>query len=158
MRKLFRRLLQEASIIRVLWTLATGSRIQTCFVDPIARQVEILCGKGCDCSVINQLEIKIVTNHVNHFYNIYMIRSYSLVIIVLIAALWGCSVAPSERTVTGAITDYFENSQYKVVGLNIGKIEGIALSEKKYMGTPGYVVDIVSIILEPQEDKGVNIK
>ena len=57
-----------------------------------------------------------------------------------------------------AITDYVESSHHKVVDLKIGKIEGIALSEKKYMGTPGYVVDIVSSALELQEDKSVDIK
>jgi hypothetical protein len=31
--------------------LATGSRIQTSFVDAIARQAEILRQKGCDCAV-----------------------------------------------------------------------------------------------------------
>ena len=33
-------------------TLATGSRIQPCFIDPIERQIEILQQKGCDCNVI----------------------------------------------------------------------------------------------------------
>ena len=87
-----------------------------------------------------------------------MARASSLVIILLIAASWGCSVAPSERTVAGAITDYFESSRYKVVDLKIGKIEGMSLSEKTYMGIPGYVVDIASITLEPQADKGIDIK
>lgn len=32
--------------------LATGSRMQTCFVDPVERQVEILLQKGCHCNVI----------------------------------------------------------------------------------------------------------
>jgi len=81
-----------------------------------------------------------------------------LFFIFLIADLWGCSVAPSESTVTVAITDYFESSRYKVVDLKIGKTEGMPLSEKTYMGTPGYVVDIVSITLEPQADKGIAIK
>jgi hypothetical protein len=81
-----------------------------------------------------------------------------IVIISFIAALGGCSVAPSETTVAKAITDYFESSHYKVVDLKIGKIEGIALSEKTYRGTPGYVVDIVLIALEPQEDKSFDIK
>jgi nucleoside diphosphate kinase len=72
--------------------------------------------------------------------------------------LWGCSVAPSERTVAGAITAYFENTGYKVVELKIGKIEGMPLSEKTYMGTPGYVVEVVSITLEPEADKGTDIR
>ncbi len=78
--------------------------------------------------------------------------------ILLIVALWGCSVPPSETTVAKAITDYFESSHYKVVDLKIGKIEGTPLSEKTYMGTPGYVVDVVSITLEPEEDKGSDIR
>ena len=84
--------------------------------------------------------------------------SILLIIVSMATSLGGCSVAPSETTVAKAITDYFESSHYKVVDLKIGKIEGIALSEKTYMGTPGYVVDVVSITLEPQEDKSVDIK
>jgi len=76
----------------------------------------------------------------------------------LIMGLWGCSVAPSERSVAGAITAYFENTGYKVVELKIGKIEGMPLSEKTYMGTPGYVVEVVSITLESQADRGADIK
>jgi nucleoside diphosphate kinase len=76
----------------------------------------------------------------------------------LIMGLWGCSVAPSERTVAGAITAYFENTGYKVVELKIGKIEGMPLSEKTYMGTPGYVVEVVSITLEPEADEGTDIR
>jgi len=87
-----------------------------------------------------------------------MARVSFLMIILVFAALWGCTVAPSESTVAKAITDYFEGSRYKVVDLKIGKIEGMLLSEKTYMGTPGYVVDIVSITLEPQADKGIDIK
>jgi hypothetical protein len=87
-----------------------------------------------------------------------MARVSFLMIILVFAALWGCTVAPSESTVAEAITDYFESGRYKVVDLKIGKIEGMPLSEKTYMGTPGYVVDIVSITLEPQADKGIDIK
>jgi hypothetical protein len=76
----------------------------------------------------------------------------------LIMGLWGCSVAPSERTVAGAITAYFENTGYKVVELKIGKIEGMPLSEKTYLGTPGYVVEVVSITLEPEADEGTDIR
>jgi hypothetical protein len=81
-----------------------------------------------------------------------------LIIISLATALGGCSVAPSETTVAKAITDYFEAGHYKVVNLRIGRIKGMPLSEKTYMGTPGYVVDVVSITLEPQEDRGADIR
>jgi len=92
-------------------------------------------------------------------YTINMKRVLSLLLIIFwIVALGGCSVAPSERTVAGAIIDYFEKGNYKVVDLKIGKIEGMPLSEKRYMGTPGYVVEIVSITLEPQADRGMDIK
>lgn len=82
----------------------------------------------------------------------------SIIIISLVAALSGCSVAPSETTVANAITDYFAGDHYKVVDLKIGKIEGTPLSEKTYMGTPGYIVHIVSITLEPQDDRSADIR
>jgi hypothetical protein len=81
-----------------------------------------------------------------------------LFFIFLIADLWGCSVAPSESTVAETITDFFKSGQYRVINLKIGKIESMPLSEKTYMGMPGYVVDIVSITLEPQVDRGIDIK
>ncbi len=81
-----------------------------------------------------------------------------LIIFSLIAAMLGCSVAPSETTVKKAITDFFESRHYKVVSLKIGKIHGMPLAEKTYMGTPGYVVDVAAVTLEPQEDKGSGIK
>ena len=81
-----------------------------------------------------------------------------LIIVFFIPALWGCSVTPSEGIVAGAITDYFKSAQYKVVDLKIGKIEGMPLSEKTYMGTPGYIVEVISITLEPLADKGADIR
>ncbi len=81
-----------------------------------------------------------------------------LIIISLIGTLYGCSVTPSEGTAAGAITDYFEAIHYRVIDLKIGKIKDTPLSEKTYMGRPGYVVEIVSITLEPQEDKSAEIK
>jgi len=85
-------------------------------------------------------------------------KSFLVIVVFLIAALCSCSVAPSEDTVAGAITAYFENARYRVVDLKIGKIEGMPLSEKTYMGTPGYVVEVVSITLESQADRGADIK
>jgi len=84
--------------------------------------------------------------------------SFLIIVLFLITILWGCSAAPSKSTVAGAITAYFENNRYKVLDLKIGKIEGMPLSGKTYMGTPGYVVDVVSITLEPQADKGADIR
>ena len=85
-------------------------------------------------------------------------KSFLVIVVFLIAALCSCSVAPSEDTVAGAITAYFENARYRVVDLKIGKIEGMPLSEKTYMGTPGYVVEVISITLEPLADKGADIR
>lgn len=68
-----------------------------------------------------------------------------------------CTVAPSEDEIKRAITYYFDKQDYRVVYLKIGKIEDIRLAEKTYMGTPGYVVDITSIVLEAQRDKGSDI-
>lgn len=86
-------------------------------------------------------------------------KSAAFIIIILLAAtLGGCLVAPSEPVVAKAITDYFESNHYKVVDLKIGKIEGTPLSERTYMGTPGYIVDVISITLEPKKDKSVDIK
>ncbi|MGD0886595.1 MAG: hypothetical protein ABSA46_17280 [Thermodesulfovibrionales bacterium] len=120
------------------------------------RDVEILSAEEMWMS--SRVKAKIVTHQSIHCYNVKVSRVSFLMIIVMFAALWGCSVAPSEGTVAWAITDYFENGRYKVVDLKIGRIEGMPLSEKTYMGTPGYVVDIASITLEPQADKGIDIK
>lgn len=87
-----------------------------------------------------------------------MIRVLFVLSIFLITAFESCSVAPSKRAVENSITDFFESRHYKVVDLKIGKIKGIALAEKTYMETPTYDVDIVSITLQPQADKGINIK
>jgi hypothetical protein len=64
-----------------------------------------------------------------------------------------CTVAPSQDIIRRAITDYFDKQHYSVVDLRIGKSEGVPLSEKTYMGTPGYVVEILTISLEAEQDK-----
>ena len=89
-----------------------------------------------------------------------MSRASSLLIVAVffITALSGCSAAPSESVVAGAVIAYFDSAQYKVVDLKLGRIEGMPLSEKTYMGTPGYVVDVLSITLEPLADKDAYIR
>jgi hypothetical protein len=84
--------------------------------------------------------------------------SFLIIVLFLVTASCGCSLAPSESIVAGAITAYFKNAQYEVVDLKIGKIEGMPLFEKTYMGTPGYIVEVISITLEPQADKGADIR
>ncbi|MGD2080286.1 MAG: hypothetical protein PVJ36_04045 [Nitrospirota bacterium] len=83
--------------------------------------------------------------------------SYLLMGILLINTMAGCSAPPSENTVAEAIADYFERGNYRVIDLKIGKIEGVPLSEKRYMGTPGYVVHIDSITLAPRADEDIDI-
>jgi hypothetical protein len=81
-----------------------------------------------------------------------------LMVVLLTTALVSCAVAPSEYTVKRAITDFFEKGRYKVVDLKIGKIEGVPFSDARYMGTPGYVVEVLSITLEAQADKGSDMR
>lgn len=81
-----------------------------------------------------------------------------LVVVFLLSVAESCAVAPSEDDVKGAITDYFDSQQYRVVNIRIGKIEGVPLAEKTYMGAPGYVVEIPAITLEAKLDKGPNIR
>lgn len=72
---------------------------------------------------------------------------------MLLFMVGNCTLAPSEDDTKKAIADYFDGQHYKVVDLRIGRSEGVPLSEKTYMGTPGYVVEISTITLEAQEDK-----
>ena len=81
-----------------------------------------------------------------------------LVIVFLFSGTESCAVAPSEDDLRGAVTDYFEGQHYGVVNIRIGKIEGVPLAEKTYMGTPGYVVEVPAITLEAKQDKGLNIR
>ncbi len=77
---------------------------------------------------------------------------------ILLCVVTSCAVAPSEKEIKRVITDYFEKQHYRVVDLTIGKSEGVPLVEKTYMGTPGFVVEIHTIILEAQQDRGSGIK
>ncbi|RJQ49434.1 MAG: hypothetical protein C4538_02185 [Nitrospiraceae bacterium] len=66
----------------------------------------------------------------------------------------GCSAPPDKTEVEETIVKYFEVKGNKVVELNIGSIKSIEISEKTYMGTPGYMVDIPLITLQPVENVG----
>ncbi len=68
-----------------------------------------------------------------------------------------CAIPPSENDLKGAITNYFDSRDYRVIDIRIGKIEGVPLAEKTYMGTPGYIVEIPSITLEAKQDKAPDI-
>ena len=65
-----------------------------------------------------------------------------------------CSPSPPERIIQETITAYFEENHYRVVEMSMGEISSIAMGQKRYMGTEGYVVPIRSITLEASRDKG----
>jgi hypothetical protein len=84
-----------------------------------------------------------------------MKASPAIFVIVLLLFLEGsCAVAPSQNDIKGAVADFFLSRHYRVVNLHIGKIEDIPLSQKTYMGTAGYVVEVPAITLEALEEKG----
>jgi hypothetical protein len=80
------------------------------------------------------------------------------VIVFFLSLVESCVVAPSDSDIKGSIADYFERQHYRVVDLRIGKIEDLPLSQKTYMGTPGYVVEVPTITLEALEEKGFDIR
>ncbi len=86
-----------------------------------------------------------------------MMRSARILVIYLLYVVTSCTVAPSDGDIKRAITDYFDKQDYRVAYLKIGRIEDIHLAEKTYMGTPSFVVEISSIVLEAQRDKGPDI-
>jgi len=79
-------------------------------------------------------------------------------IVFLFFVAEGCAVSPSDDDLRSSIKDYFEGQHYWVVNIRLGKIEGVPLAEKTYMGTPGYVVEVPAITLEAKQDKGPGIR
>ena len=76
-------------------------------------------------------------------------------LIGLVLALFaGCSAAPSKETVEAVIVHHFEKRHYKVTDLMIGNISPLPMGEKEYMGTEGYIVNVVSITLQFTRDTG----
>ncbi len=82
------------------------------------------------------------------------IALYAVAVFIVFLGNAGCSVPPSESIVEGVIIKHFESKQYKVMAIEIGDIKPIPLSEKRYMGVEGYLVDIPSLTLEAGEDSG----
>lgn len=80
-----------------------------------------------------------------------------MIFIGLFALVSGCKAAPQESTIRDLITKHFESGHYKVVQLDIAGISQIALADKGYMGTEGYLVHINAITLEVSENKGVPV-
>lgn len=75
-------------------------------------------------------------------------------LIVILQLLGGCTPAPSRGEIEELIVRHFEIKHYKVEELKTGSINPIPENKKQYMGTPGYIVDVTSLILEIPEDSG----
>jgi hypothetical protein len=77
------------------------------------------------------------------------IRQMLMTLFLVLAAylISGCAVPPDEKIVKDSIVQYFQARNYKVVELGIADIKPLPLSEKVYMGTRGYIVNIKLITL-----------
>ena len=83
------------------------------------------------------------------------VKQYILLPLVLIPLLTGgCAPSPSKGEIEEVIVKYFEIKQYKVAELSIGTIDPIPAGKLQYMGTPGYTVNVTTLILEIPEDTG----
>ena len=77
-----------------------------------------------------------------------------LPLMIILFLTGGCAPSPSKGEIEEAIVKYFELKQYKVAELSIGNIDPIPVSKQQYMGTPGYTVNVTTLILEIPEDTG----
>lgn len=59
----------------------------------------------------------------------------------------GCSIDPEEKNVRDAITKHFESRGYRVVKLEVEKIENFPLGKREYMAPKKYYVNIPYIEL-----------
>jgi len=83
------------------------------------------------------------------------VKQYILLPLMIILLLTGgCAPSPSKGEIEETIVKYFEIKQYKVAELSIGNIDPIPVSKQQYMGTPGYTVNVTTLILEIPEDTG----
>ena len=75
--------------------------------------------------------------------------------ITLILLLSACSLPPSKDTAKDVIIQYFAAKKFNVADIQIREIKPIPMSEQRYMGSKGYLVDIKSITMEVSEDVGL---
>lgn len=80
-------------------------------------------------------------------------HNYLLLSIIFLLFI-GCTAEISKREAEEVIIRYYEAKGYKVTQLNIGVINPAPLNEKKYMGTPGYMVTVLSLTLQSAEPMG----
>jgi hypothetical protein len=81
-----------------------------------------------------------------------------LLTFILIFSLSACSLPPSKDAVKEVIIKYFEVRKYRISDIDIGEIKPIPMSEQRYMGTKGYLVEIKSITLEAAEKIGLPVQ
>jgi hypothetical protein len=70
----------------------------------------------------------------------------------------GCNPSPPEKIIRKTITAYFEENHYRVIEMSMGEISPIAMGQKRYMGTEGYIVPLSSITLEVTRDRGEPVR
>jgi hypothetical protein len=85
-------------------------------------------------------------------------RPILLLTFILIFLFSACSMPPSKDTVKEVIIKYFEVRKYRIADMDIGEIKPMPMSERRYMGTKGYLVEIKSITLEAAENIGLPVQ
>jgi hypothetical protein len=79
--------------------------------------------------------------------NISYMRQHVLIAAILLFAAVGCKPVPLAQEVRTIIKGHFESRGYTVTEININEIAPVEISEKTYMGTPGFKVRISKITL-----------
>jgi hypothetical protein len=85
-------------------------------------------------------------------------RPIFLLTFVLIFLFSACSLPPSKDTVKDVVIKYFEVRKYRIADIDIGDIKPMPMSEQRYMGTKGYLVEIKSITLEATENVSLPVQ
>ena len=73
---------------------------------------------------------------------------FLIVVSVCFSMLYACSVDPEEENVKNAIIKHFEARNYKVVYIELDKLEQFPLGKREYMAPKKYTVQIPLIKLE----------
>ncbi len=80
-------------------------------------------------------------------------RIVPVAIIACILIMTACSVDPEETNVKDAIIKHFESRHYKVVEIELDKLEQFPLGKREYMAPKKYTVQIPLIKLEASGDR-----
>ena len=71
-----------------------------------------------------------------------------IIIVLFFPVLCGCAAGPSKTEAAELIRHHLESRGYRVLSIEIGHIRTMETSKKRYMGTPGFIVEIRQIALE----------